>query len=100
MYRQGDVLLEEELLLPDRVRLLPHKIVARGELTGHAHRFEVKLDKDVELYQDSTGNLWIRVNRPSPLVHEEHSTLWIEPGTYRYLPQREYWPMDNIQVAD
>jgi hypothetical protein len=91
-YRQGDVFLEPELTLPIDCRPLDRKIVAWGEVTGHTHRFEAALADDVQLYEDTEGRLWIRVHRPAPLVHEEHETLHIEPGLYRYIPQREYQP--------
>ncbi|HEY3999444.1 MAG TPA: hypothetical protein VGO93_11290 [Candidatus Xenobia bacterium] len=69
--------------------------MAWGEATGHHHRFECD-DADVQLLEAPDGTLWLRVNKTSPLVHEEHRTLSIEPGVYRYLPQREYVP-DPVQ---
>lgn len=89
-YRQGDVLLEEAGSLPPGLKKRKELVVARGEATGHAHRFDLKLDTDVHLYETEKGELWIKVDRPAPLVHEEHETLVVQPEIYRYISQREY----------
>jgi hypothetical protein len=99
-FRQGDVLLEQVSSLPEGLKKLDRKIVAYGEVTGHAHRFDCKLDTDAILYEDDKGNLWVKVAKITPLQHEEHATLTIEPGVYKYIPQREYSPKEIRRVQD
>jgi hypothetical protein len=101
-YRQGDVFLlpvDEKRVNLATARPLDHVTIALGEATGHAHRFDASTTH-VHLLRDSSDTLWIKVEQPSPLVHEEHETLLIEPGLYRYLPQREYDPLANRWVVD
>jgi hypothetical protein len=63
-------------------------ILARGEVTGHAHRL--------------TGGDW-RCNGKTLVVvtyalleHEEHSTIRLLPGVYEILQQRELDPLTLI----
>jgi hypothetical protein len=62
-----------------------HKILARGEATGHAHR----LDGDVQLYE-SRAELFFNAKVAVPLVHEEHETIIIPEGNYKVIRQREF----------
>jgi len=65
-------------------------VLARGEATGHAHRIET--DGFAEAYSKD-GNLFLRVvGSPAKVVHEEHRTIQLPPGTYRVWRQREYDP--------
>lgn len=95
-YRQGDVLLEQVGALPAKRAPLDRTIIAYGERapegSGHAHRLDALLADDARLFEDDQGNLWVQVIRPTPLVHEEHATLIIDPGIYRHVRQREYLP--------
>ena len=100
MYRQGDVLLEQMESIPKGLKKLERLIVAYGEVTGHAHRFDCKLGDGVELLEDDKGNLFVRVAKTTELVHEEHETLTIPPGDYKYVPQREYSPEAIRRVQD
>lgn len=110
---QGDVLLVPVVSIPSNAKKLENRtVIAYGEATGHAHRFAVKLSSDVEMYE-ADGVLYVRVNTPTPLKHEEHD-VWktpagktitqptIEPGTYRYAPQRVWdpWMEEARRVQD
>jgi len=93
-YRQGDILLI-------KVRPRPHAgatsvppvdgrlILAYGEQTGHAHAIDATL---AELFEEQQGQLYLRVARPAPLVHEEHAPIVVDPGWYSVIRQREYLP--------
>ena len=101
MYRQGDVYLQKVATLPEGLReLVERKEVAFGEVTGHAHRLDVKLADDAVLYENDKGELWVSVAEKTALVHEEHETIQLEPGIYRYIPQREYTPEGIRNVQD
>lgn len=100
MYRQGDVYLQKMATLPKGLKELKRKEVAFGEVTGHAHRLDVKLADDAMLYENDKGELWVSVKTATALVHEEHETIQLEPGVYRYIPQREYMPDGIRNVQD
>lgn len=91
--RQGDVYLEPVASVPDGAK--PRKsnvkgrhVIAYGEVTGHHHSVAVK---DAELLE-SAEDVYLRIMRTTDLVHQEHGAITLEPGIYRYRPQREYKP--------
>jgi hypothetical protein len=98
MWRHGDVFLQKCEGLPTDARRLPHLILAKGELTGHAHRV---LERDAasvwqtddELYLDVTGD-------QATVSHEEHAPIQLNRGTYRVWIQREYTPEEIRRVID
>jgi hypothetical protein len=86
MYRQGDILIVESAIPKDAIsNKLKHRILARGEATGHAH----VLDGDVQLYENQ-NNLFFETFGDVPLVHEEHETIVIPEGSYQVIRQREF----------
>lgn len=98
-YRQGDVLLVRVEALPvgrpvevDGDRL----ILARGEATGHHHSIAAA---DGELV-DAAEGVFLRIMTPTPLEHQEHASIPLEPGLYRVVRQREYRPEAPVGVAD
>ena len=99
--RHGDVLLNPIDDLPkNAVRVRRRKIItlAEGELTGHSHTIEAPA-KDVETFE-SGGELYLKVNTPQLLRHQEHSELTVEPGLYVVRRQVEVWMDEVRQVAD
>ena len=91
MYRQGDVLLIDELELPADVEKVDDKVLvlAEGEKTGHAHR--VRLGKYTKGYRDS-DQVWLRVgkHKGATVTHEEHANIKLPASVYRVRIQREY----------
>jgi len=86
MYRQGDILIIESAISENALsNKLNHKILARGEATGHAH----VLDGDVQLYERD-NNLFFESFANVPLIHEEHETIIIPEGSYQVIRQREF----------
>ena len=100
MYRHGDVLVVAASELPEGAELVkpdPRGIVlAEGEATGHAHTMPAATTKAYEL----DGIMWIVVDEPTPLSHQEHDTLVIAPGVWRVKHQREYTPEGIRNVLD
>ncbi len=92
-YRHGDVLIQRLEKLPQDLSKLPHLVLAHGEVTGHCHRLEGK----GELFLGPDG-LYLRVEEPGSVVHEEHSPIPLAPGCYRVWRQREYSP-EAIRVV-
>lgn len=102
--RQGDVLLVPVRSIPKgaapRARDNGRVILAYGEVTEHAHAIADTVD-DPACELLATGDAtYLRVDRVSQLVHEEHSAATLEPGTYRVVRQREYSPEAIRNVAD
>jgi hypothetical protein len=88
VYRQGDVVIRK-LAETDADDVQEHQsILARGEVTGHAHRL--------------TGGEWrcdgetLVVITYALLEHEEHSTIRLPPGVYEIFRQRELDPLTEI----
>jgi hypothetical protein len=100
--RHGDVLLVP--CYKTEGELISHKgqfPLAFGEVTGHSHRLTVKNPNNMKVFQTGT-NLYIVLMEVGILTHEEHSTVEIQPGTYRRDMEREYSyiDMDMKQVID
>jgi hypothetical protein len=98
-YRQGDVLLVQIKSIPQSAtpKAKTGRIVlAEGEATGHAHTID---DRDAtELI--SEAERIINVTKSTPLTHQEHATIVIDPGVYKIVRQREYTPEGLRNVAD
>ena len=98
VYRHGDVLISPIEEIPEHAVKQPDLILARGELTGHAHRAEPA--GAAEMYEHE-GNLFLRVlDSPARIVHEEHGPIELLPGVYRVWRQREYNPQVNEQIIE
>lgn len=103
LIRQGDVLLVPVREIPADAKPVKRRrgrlILAEGEVTGHHHAIA---EPDVELLETKAHEVFLSVMAaPALLVHEEHATLTIPPGTYRVVRQREYQPRELPRnVAD
>ena len=85
--RQGDIRLKPIATIPTKAKKLKDKILAYGEMTGHTHRFQEP--KNIDRYEHD-GKTYLQVRVATPLVHEEHATLIIDPGFYEQIGEREY----------
>lgn len=102
VYRQGDVSIIAVKGLPKKTkRVKGEPILARGEVTGHAHRM---VEGKVRLYQ-LAGLLYLRVlSERAKLFHEEHADIILPRGDYQINRQREYdWfstPMGGVRYVE
>jgi hypothetical protein len=85
LYRQGDVVLREIPRLPDRARPTDERVLAYGEKTGHTHR----LEGHGQVWRQDT-RLYLALEQPSQVVHEDHRPVTVAPGLYEVIGQREY----------
>jgi len=93
--RHGDVWLETVDTLPSQSRPKRGRVVAYGEVTGHAHA----LTEDGLLYEAPDGTVYIRVpQNGTTLTHEEHHPISLAPGVYQVRIQRQYDPYTQVQV--
>ena len=72
-------------------------VLAEGEVTGHAHAI---CEPNVALYPMDAMLAGLKVDKLSTLVHDEHGTLTIEPGTYVVKRQREFMGDEARRVED
>jgi hypothetical protein len=84
--------------VPEQATPRPGGTLARGEATGHSHRFEVA--GDVQLF-DYEGIGYVRVNSDSArLIHDEHAPIHVPRGIFRFWMQREYSPEEIRRIVD
>lgn len=99
-YRHGDVFLEktQEKISKNLVKSPTNKI-ALGEATGHAH----KLGNTATLFTEKSTPVWgkmVEVPVETPLSHEEHKTIPLEPGTYKVIHQRTFSKTSFRKIVD
>ena len=99
-YRQGDVLIVSTDNIPgnpEPEKKLPHLTLAKGEVTGHAHKIT---EGDAELYEHE-GTLFLKViSEEALLSHEEHLPILLPRGNYEIKIQKEYEPGGWRKVSD
>lgn len=97
LYRHGDVLVQHVDTLP-AAHPRPGAVLARGEVTGHSHRF--RDPTQVQLYAAGADTFVQVLSDTADLIHEEHATIPLPRGTYRVWMQREYSPEAIRRVID
>jgi hypothetical protein len=102
IYRQGDVLLRSIETFPSGETTPVRRIIlAEGEATGHAHVLTCETDEALPIEMiEKAGTLYLRIAEPTPLRHEEHARIMVEPGTYEVKKGREYSPEAIRNVMD
>ena len=112
--RQGDLLLIRVASAPAGLVQKPTKdgklTIGYGEVSGHNHVLENAVwvvGEDVtqnDLREFALGNktfpVFVVVEEPTRLVHQEHSALMIDPGFFQVIRQREYEPGQIRSVRD
>jgi len=100
-YRQGDVSIMAVNSVPKQARKVKGELIlARGELTGHAHRI---VEGKASLHQLAGGGLYLSVKSAfAKLYHEEHEDIRLPKGEYEIRRQREFdWIGSEVRyVAD
>ena len=90
-HQQGDIKLHPIAALPKGAKRLMARdgryVLAEGEATGPPHAVAER--PGVEMYEHE-GTLFLRVEKPADLVHEEHATQVVEPGLYEVGRVLEY----------
>lgn len=104
MYRQGDVLIKklseeiteelEEIKRDEQGRI----VLAYGEATGHAHAIKAK--EATLMRGKNTNNVYLLIEQPVDLLHEEHHKIKLPAGNYHVIRQREYSPKEVRYVQD
>jgi hypothetical protein len=96
IYRQGDVILEQVDISQHELelygRLVSDIIEIRSE-NGHSH-----IMNNVKLYRYHNRQIVV-VENPTPLVHEQHPTIVIEPSVYQIRFVRD-WLLRESRPVD
>jgi hypothetical protein len=88
LWRQGDIFIETVPGIPGAAIRRSDIVLAEGEFTGHEHRIE---DSSTAALFEYRGMSFLEVFADhAQLVHDEHGTILLKRGTYRYWRQREY----------
>ena len=99
MYRQGDVFIQACTIPKDAKPINGSRIIlAEGEVTGHHHA--IVADPTVCRAYEKDGMIYLHVESPVDLTHEEHSTITLPAGDYVSYIQREYDAVATRRVAD
>ncbi len=98
LYRHGDVLVERVESLPVEAHSRTGATLARGEVTGHSHRFSQP--ESVQLFQVGAETYVQVLAQTADLIHEEHRTISLKTGVYKVWMQREYSPEAIRRVID
>ena len=94
---QGDVALRRIDTLPKGLIKDNKKVVALGEISGHAHT----VSERAELFKDSQGRMFISVGHEGATLDHvkldnklkaDHNPLMLEQGYYEVILQNEYNP--------
>ncbi len=91
-YRHGDVGLVPVAVDVTAAKQRKDGILARGEVTGHAHRIAEADLAGAEIYDLADGRSVLRVTAEGgiSIVHEEHAPIQVAPGDYEIRIAREY----------
>lgn len=86
-FRQGDVLLIRSDIPKNAIPkpTLGKLILAEGEATGHCHAINSPHAKAWEC----NGITYLSIEEPVDLVHQEHGTIRLGPGSYMQIIQVE-----------
>lgn len=88
LFQQGDCLLYRIEGIPSGARKDAGRVLAHGELTGHAHRLTEASDG---LLVEIDGQLYVSVGPGgATITHEEHKPVELPQGDYRVGRVREY----------
>lgn len=108
LLQQGDVILQriDSEAIPQGLVKQKDLVLQLGEVTGHKHQFKTDAEDRVSIFSskdavDAKGfaknitpdmgrYVIIEGDQAIPLVHEEHKTIMVPPGTYKISIVYEY----------
>jgi hypothetical protein len=104
--RQGDVWVEritKTNAIPKDAKPLALQgkriILAAGEVTGHHHAIAIDERTICEAYEKD-GKIYLHVEAPKDLVHEEHGHITLPAGYYESWIQREWDVFESRRAQD
>lgn len=104
IYRHGDILIVATDQIPEGLKIKQDNVLLEGETTGHMHRLNEKAKVWNTLVAPSRDNDYLigyfQTEEGALLTHQEHQTIELPKGTYKFYAQREYDEQEERQVID
>jgi len=99
--RHGDLLIEKIDSIPEGLPLKGNSILLEGEITNHFHKLKKGKVFTIEPTRNNNYNLgYFELDSITPLTHEEHKTIELQPGKYKFYQQREWDELEERRVQD
>lgn len=101
--QHGDLLLVETSDIPKTAKKVKNLqkgyVLERGEGV-HTHILEDV--EGVEVFEDKSGDIYVRVSKPTRINHEEHGIQILKPGIHKKRVERvfDYESMEARKVID
>lgn len=93
-------------LIPQGAVKIESRVIARGEVSGHSHIitgnadvYELKRDKFIHVKGEATIKHLLEkeyVEEGLEVWTKEHTDIQLQPGFYKYVPQIEFDPYDEV----
>lgn len=100
-YRHGDLLIVPIAKVKPEGKRKSDTILLEGEASGHHHKLSGGV---VYAEQPTTENGFLlgsfKLDKDEVLTHEEHKTIELPAGMYKFYSQREYNELDDLRVID
>ena len=85
---QGDVIIIERKPKEAPKEQNKEGVLAYGEVTGHSHRIT---NGRFEMFGNAmAATQYLKALEPVTISHEEHDPIYLPPGEYEIVKQREY----------
>lgn len=78
-------------------KVIQDRIIAKGEMTGHAHR----MDQAATVYEEEDG-IFFQNDKPSTISHEEHKPITFNPKEWAtgIVVEYDHFLEESRNVAD
>lgn len=103
IYRHGDLLVVATDSVPQGLKRKESTVLLEGETTGHMHQLDravVFLNNEAPSRSNDYLIGYFKTKEGALLTHQEHETIEIPAGTYKFYAQREYDEQEERQVID
>lgn len=109
---QGDIIFVRVKEIPKDAKIKQDGVIAEGEQSGHFHKLKTvvavkegtrteEIEKMTDgLVYEKNGDLFVKANAPTTIVHNEHNPVVLPKGTYKIKRTREYTPNGWREVQD
>ena len=100
-YRHGDLYIMPVDAIPEGLEKKKNTELLEGESSGHVHRLNGgTVYAEIPTVQNGFLLGFFEIPTETEVTHEEHKTIILPPGKYKFYSQREYDPQENRRVID
>lgn len=98
--RQGDLLIKSVESIPE-LKKKKDTVLLEGGASNHFHRLQGGTVYEESPTKENNWSIgYFELTEDTDLTHEEHETIRIKKGKYRFFHQREYDPQGDRKVID